>query len=233
MRKLAPTQKPYLKVFGTDIGVLKFELPEHTTTIGRRADADVRLPSPAVSRVHATIVYDDGKFVLSDAGSAAGTTVNGKRSEGHTLKHGDSIQIATYVLQFRTHREAAGAATVAARVKLLLGGEYNTLPSTMRLSQRELSVSAGDVFKTGDTLKIGHGGLLVPTDTPPSEGACLELSIQMSGRVNKRYLGEIVGIVEESGTHWMCVKLHTLSREAHKTIVDGAEAGPWIDVPAT
>lgn len=231
--KVAPTQKPYLKVFGTDIGVLEFELLERTTVIGRRADADVTLPGPMVSRVHATIVYEDGRFSLSDTGSTAGTTVNGTQSKCHTLSHGDSIQIATYVLQFRTHREAEGAATVAARVKRLLGGEYNTLPSTMRLSQRVLSVSAGDVFNVGDTLRIGHGGLLVPTCAPPAEGACLELSIQMSGRVNKRYLGEIVGVVEEGGTHWMCVKLHTLSREALDTIVDGAEEGPWIDVVAT
>ena len=41
----SPACNPYLKVFGTDSGVIEFELSDKTVTIGRDERADIRLPA--------------------------------------------------------------------------------------------------------------------------------------------------------------------------------------------
>ncbi len=225
--------RPYLKVFGSDIGVLEIELTGKPLTIGRLEDADIRLPDPRVSRLHARIECSDGRYTITDANSTCGTMVNGGRIASHELSHGDSVQIANYLLQFRTHTTLPGAAIAAQRAKRLLQADFCTLPSTMRLQHRTLALGPRQVFAAGDTLKIGQGGLLVPTMQPPDEGACLELQLSMANHASRRYLGEIIGVIEEDNTHWMCVKLHTLARDAHEAVVAGAEPGPWNDVDAT
>ena len=50
---------------------------------------------------------------------------------------------------------------------------------------------------------------------------------------SKRYLGEIVGVIEEQSMHWTCVKLHTVSSEAHQATVDGGQPGPWVEAVPT
>lgn len=64
-----------------------------TTTIGRLEDNGLRLQSPAVSKRHATIAFEDGRYVLRDLGSRNGTFVNGERlgDQAHTLIHGDWV----------------------------------------------------------------------------------------------------------------------------------------------
>lgn len=47
--------------------------------VGRAPDCDVVLPSPSVSRRHATLELRDGQLLLADAGSSAGTFVGSKR----------------------------------------------------------------------------------------------------------------------------------------------------------
>jgi len=64
-------------------------------TLGRRADAGVRLTSPQVSRLHAQIVVEPDKCVLHDAGSRSGTFVNDEASAERVLSHGDRIRLGT------------------------------------------------------------------------------------------------------------------------------------------
>ncbi|MGB2985573.1 MAG: FHA domain-containing protein, partial [Phycisphaerae bacterium] len=162
----SPIRNPYLKVFGADIGAFEFELREGTITIGRSQDADVRLPNRSVSRAHARITRSEGQFALEDANSTSGTSVNGERIESHILKHGDTIKIATYTLQFFTHHALSVAEEAAARAKLLLRGEYSTVPSNTRVRFRTLDLGSPSVFESGETLMIGQGGLLIHTPTP-------------------------------------------------------------------
>lgn len=227
------TQGPYLKVFGPDTGVFDFFLPYGSVTIGRSDHADIWLPHHTVSRVHATISLDDGEYVLEDANSNYGTLVNNKRVQSHILKHGDSVQISLYVLQFRTHPTLPGASSAAAKAKLLLRTKFCLLPSTMRLKFRTLEVSPREIFRPGDTLKIGHGGLLIPTSVAPGNTVCLELQLFWPNHQSKRYLGEVMGVFEEESTHWMCVKLHAVPKEVHEAIVNAGQPGLWADVMAT
>lgn len=224
---------PYLKGFGVDIGAFEMELPPRTIVIGRSDDADLHLPLQHVSRCHAKIAPQDGRFVLTDAGSAAGTTVNGRKCDERILEHGDNIQIGPYLLQFRTHEPLAGAKQAAARAKTLLRSDYCTLPSIMRLQFRTLSVGPCSIFAAGDTLKVGQGGLLIPTSNPPADDTCLELHLAVTQKVTKCFLGEIMGVIPESDTHWVCTKLHTIPRHVYEEIVARATAGPWTDVLST
>src|SRR4051794_24435295 len=71
--------------------------------IGRRPFNTVMVPDPAVSRIHAWIKERDaGRYVLYDAGSRAGTMVNGEPvREPRVLADGDEIQVGPTVLTFR------------------------------------------------------------------------------------------------------------------------------------
>lgn len=224
---------PYLMLFGADIGASEYELRKRTITIGRSSDNDLQLPNRAVSRGHATITHQGDEYTLVDAGSTSGTTVNGEPVESRVLKHGDTIGIAMYMLQFCTHREQQGATEAAAQAKLLLRAEYCSLPSTMHARYRVLEFGSTSAFESGNTLKIGQGGLLIPTSEPPSEGSCLELELTIGGRTTRQFLGEIMGIIHKGGTDWMAVKLHTISKRSHEVVVAGAKPGVWIDVPTT
>jgi hypothetical protein len=228
-----PVTKPYLKVFGPDVGVFEYELPARLVTIGRSPEADIQLPNPRVSRAHATITCEADGFVLQDAGSTAGTVVNGQPTDRHELRHGDTIQIGLYILEFRTHGVLPGAVEAAAQAKLLLRGKYCLLPSIMRLRYRPLSIAPKEVFRTGDTLKIGHGGLLIPTANPPGDSLCLELQLSWPTGAARCYLGEVVGVVEKQGIHWICVKLHTVPKHTHEATVDAGQPGTWVEVVAT
>ena len=67
-------------------------------TIGRK-QADIVIPDPKVSSLHAKIALVDGEFVIADVLSKNGTFVNGKRiKEMVTLKENDEIKIGGTVL---------------------------------------------------------------------------------------------------------------------------------------
>jgi len=61
-------------------------------TVGRKADRDFVIPDARVSREHAEIVSEEGKFVVVDIGSRHGTFVNGHRVQRHVLQGGDRLE---------------------------------------------------------------------------------------------------------------------------------------------
>jgi phosphoserine phosphatase RsbU/P len=61
--------------------------------IGRRETNDLRLGGSEVSRDHAEIVAEDGRYVLRDRGSRFGTYVNGESVTERTLQAGDTIRV--------------------------------------------------------------------------------------------------------------------------------------------
>ncbi len=63
--------------------------------IGRAVECPVHIPVRWISRRHAALKYENGRFVLRDAGSKNGVFVNGQRVvQAHTLNDGDIIQLA-------------------------------------------------------------------------------------------------------------------------------------------
>ena len=70
------------------------------TVIGRSPDCDIFLDDVTVSRKHALLVSEGGRFRIEDQGSLNGTFVNKKRIDSAPLTNGDELQIGKYRLAF-------------------------------------------------------------------------------------------------------------------------------------
>ena len=71
------------------------------TTIGRSPDCGIFLDDVTVSRKHAVLSEQGGRFRIEDQGSLNGTFVNRSRIEGEQrLSDGDEVQIGKYRLTF-------------------------------------------------------------------------------------------------------------------------------------
>ena len=75
--------------------------------IGRTADNDIVVDNLAVSRNHAVIEEDKGRYFLKDCDSLNGSLLNGKRVGRAELTYGDEIQIGKHKLVF--HKQCGRA----------------------------------------------------------------------------------------------------------------------------
>ncbi len=70
-------------------------------TIGRSTDNQIVLADPSVSKRHARIDFDEGRFVLADMGSTNGTSLNGSLVTKPTvLRPGDRLEFGGVLLEF-------------------------------------------------------------------------------------------------------------------------------------
>jgi len=85
----------FRQIKGADAG-REFEFDQDLIRIGRMPDSDVNF-DPEVdldaSGRHAEIRYEDGRYLLLDAGSRNGTWVNGQRIRHAALHAGDEIEL--------------------------------------------------------------------------------------------------------------------------------------------
>ena len=80
----------------------EFVLDAAGAVIGRTVDSSVHLPSNAVSRRHAKVLFSEGQWLLEDLGSSNGTLLNGQRVRvAQPLADGDELRFCEYVLTFR------------------------------------------------------------------------------------------------------------------------------------
>lgn len=77
----------------------RFELT-HRTSIGRKPINDIALPEYVIDRVHAIITKVGADFVLEDAESSGGCTVNDERVSRRALRHGDRLRVGTVGFRF-------------------------------------------------------------------------------------------------------------------------------------
>ena len=74
-----------------------------TISIGRDTSNDLVMESSAISRDHAAVTFEDGRWFLEDRGSFNGTYLNGTRVVPGTplpLRHADRISIGAETLLF-------------------------------------------------------------------------------------------------------------------------------------
>lgn len=89
--------------------LLKFEdqviqevfLSDGIVTIGRQPDNALRIDNPAVSGYHAKVYREGDHYVLEDAESFNGTSVNNVRITKVVLKDGDKALIGKHTIEFR------------------------------------------------------------------------------------------------------------------------------------
>ena len=75
-------------------GERHFPLDLPVINIGRRRENELTLNSRRVSRSHAQLRVRNGRFVLFDLNSTAGTKVNGVHVQQHILRAGDVISLS-------------------------------------------------------------------------------------------------------------------------------------------
>lgn len=86
----------------------RFPIAPTGLTIGRNPDNDVVLRDELlVSRCHAEIVYQNGRYILRDLESANGTWVDGRRILQHVLVPGNRIQMGQIEWIFTTRKPGA------------------------------------------------------------------------------------------------------------------------------
>jgi pSer/pThr/pTyr-binding forkhead associated (FHA) protein len=73
---------------------------KNKTTLGRHLENDIVFHEEFLSRYHAEIINEDGKYVLYDKNSTSGTFVNGKKIERCVLNSGDLISFANINIMF-------------------------------------------------------------------------------------------------------------------------------------
>ncbi len=77
-----------------------FPLKKSVTSIGRKLDNDLVLQNIEISRNHAEIRFEDGKYNLHDLNSTSGTFLNNKKIDNSILYSGDLILVADVPMMF-------------------------------------------------------------------------------------------------------------------------------------
>lgn len=91
-----------------------FPLEGDQLTIGRDSTNGVAINDAEVSRKHARMMFQGGKYVLEDLGSTNGTFVNGQRLAGPVvLKPGDVISLGEQIVLMYDAIAADAGATMA------------------------------------------------------------------------------------------------------------------------
>lgn len=77
-----------------------FPIKKAVTSIGRKLSNDFVIQNSRVSRFHAEIKYEEGKFMLRDLDSTSGTFVNNVQVTESQLYSGDLILVANIPMLF-------------------------------------------------------------------------------------------------------------------------------------
>ena|SRR5271155_651056 len=78
-----------------------FKLHEGKNTVGGGPDSQVALRDNTISGQHASLRYEDGKFILTDLDSSNGTFVNDKKISREELKDNDMIRFGEVTVKFK------------------------------------------------------------------------------------------------------------------------------------
>lgn len=98
-----PPRPPDAMLVGTTDELEFYLTPDQAVTIGRgSARNEVNLSNPTVSRRHAQIVFEQGRYVLKALEDRNGTFVNNARIRQQTLRDGDEIRFGRASYDFRT-----------------------------------------------------------------------------------------------------------------------------------
>ena len=104
-----------LRIVGGDGAEQVVELRERKLQIGRGRDNDIVLEDPekGVSRTHAELRFENGRYIVVDLQSQNGTWVNGQRVERAEVPPGAEITIGDYKLKLQKDPLAAGTSPSA------------------------------------------------------------------------------------------------------------------------
>ena len=105
-RYMGPNGRPLLARLTMQNGAMggrSYRFHQIVTTIGRTNGNDLIISGRTVSRRHARLWFDNGRWYLGDLQSANGTLINGVRiSQAQALNDGDVINFGDEIVVFNT-----------------------------------------------------------------------------------------------------------------------------------
>ncbi len=148
-----------------------YTLDKAETSIGRAPNSDILLSKDKLtSRRHATILYENGQYLIRDERSANGTFVNSQQLEQMVtrgLNDGDQIGIGEYELLFKGGHPASSAPDIESMPTIMVN-QSNLGEMTYRTREDELQ-TAGTSDEYGT--RSMNGGSDAPAFVPPVETA--------------------------------------------------------------
>lgn len=121
----------------------RFELPDHEPQLIGRSSEALALSDQTISRRHAELTPDDGRWYLNDLSSANGTYVNGTRvMERHLLQAGDQVRTGNTLLLFGIEASAARAGMLQTAVDAHVEGVFASNDDSVVMAVPEPSEAA-------------------------------------------------------------------------------------------
>lgn len=77
-----------------------FQITGDQMLIGRSPDNDIQIDNLAVSPTHARVTLENNEMVITDTSNDKNLLVNSKKTDTHTLAHGDVILIGKHTLTY-------------------------------------------------------------------------------------------------------------------------------------
>ena len=99
----------------------EYVLPDGVTIIGRGDEADIKMDSTKLSRMHARFIVKDDTVSIEDLGSKNGSIVNDEKiADKQELKSGDVIRLADVECKMPGEKPSSGSAAPKAKSKRLV-----------------------------------------------------------------------------------------------------------------
>jgi signal transduction histidine kinase len=178
-------------------------LKPRSYTLGRARHNDLSLNEPSISKVHARISHEQGRFFIEDQGSLHGVYVNAAKEERAELQPGSQIQIGNVTLKFSLLGTDSSTAQVAEfpwiEQQQLLLSLVQTLNSTLVLNQ-----VLEQVLDAVMRITRAERGFLLLADAA-HEGASLEPVAGLHLRVGRKR-GDSVPLSEVKGISTSVIK---------------------------
>lgn len=136
--------------------------------IGRGNECDLVLNRKGISRKHAEIVFQSGRFVVNDLDSLNGLKVNGYKVARVILEEGDSIKLGEVFLVFRSSKESASSGVnVNSNVQNFTNvGDVNLVGGRLPGSKRKATVIVASIIMIASLGSVAYyqfGGALTGT----------------------------------------------------------------------
>ncbi|MDQ6645362.1 MAG: FHA domain-containing protein, partial [Chloroflexota bacterium] len=152
----ATIERPAMFILHADNGdvLQEYVLEKPEISIGRAPNSDILLSKDKLtSRRHATVTYQNGKYILHDERSANGTFVNGQQLEemaSHELQDDDHVGIGEHELIFRGFGSSSSKESDNVSEMPTVAVQYNPDQElTYRTQEDEnMTSGAGDDFST-------------------------------------------------------------------------------------
>jgi len=95
---------------------MTIEVESSGQLLGRHSEADVRLPTPDVSRKHCRFVYREGEWIVLDLDSLNGTFVNDESIRQSVLRVGDVLRVGNFRFVVEIGAQTVPKSSLAERI---------------------------------------------------------------------------------------------------------------------